>query len=94
MKNDNQIFVPIEVKEKGHNKTWYIDISRLGIASLIELRNELKGYKEDRAIRKIDAILHTEIGLDYRNRNMNYLESKKNSKIRKHKKQTSHGKRY
>ena len=36
-------YIPIEVNKQNKVKTWYLDVTNLGLEELISLKNELNG---------------------------------------------------
>ena len=54
-------FLPIEVIKDNKKLVWYIDVSKLGISDLLNLRNELIGT-QSYSIVKLDGIIYDEIG--------------------------------
>lgn len=50
-------FVPVEVTYKKNKENWYLDVSKLSLGDLLNLRKELLGTNED-SIRVIDGIIY------------------------------------
>lgn len=50
-------FVPVEVTHKKEKEKWYLDVSKLSLSDLLNLRKELVGTNED-SIRVIDGIIY------------------------------------
>lgn len=81
-------FIPIEVKRKRKDETWFLDISNLSLSELIKLKNELIGISEI-SIPQIDKIIYDEIGEKSNNIKVSYREYKKEEKNRKYVKKFS-----
>ena len=56
-------FIPVEARANGKDTIWYMDISRLSLNELVNLKNELKGSKIE-SIVQLDAIIHETINLN------------------------------
>ena len=50
-------FIPVEVTSNNNNEKWYLDVSKLSLGELLNLRKELVGTSED-SIRVIDGIIY------------------------------------
>ncbi len=53
-------YLPIEVERKDKKELWQLDISRLGLKDLIELRKKLHGVSET-TIRVLDGYIYNHI---------------------------------
>ena len=47
-------YIPIEAKKKEKRKTWYLDVTNLGLEELITLKSELTGL----SISCLDAVIY------------------------------------
>ena len=61
---NDKLMIPIMVKEGKVEKTWYMDVSNLGLSELLSLRENLKGTIGT-SIVAIDKLISTEYVSDY-----------------------------
>ena len=47
-------YIPVEVNKKKKVKTWYLDVTNLGLEELISLKNELSGV----SVSCLDAVIY------------------------------------
>jgi len=83
-------FIPVLVYENGRMVYWYLDVSKLSLGKLTQLRNELK---LSNSIAYIDKIItsNTPSGFNYYNDNRKYRKELKTEKQMKRK--TKHKRR-
>lgn len=78
--------IPVEVLKNDQKNIWYIDISSLGIESLINLKKELIGLSHI-GVMSIDEEIYSIVGSCYCDNNSHYFkERKKEEKIKRKRK--------
>ena len=89
-------YLPVEVQRKDKKELWQLDISRLGLKELVELRNELHGVNET-TIRVLEGFIYNNIEDKHlykvNNKYVNKKEAKRTRKLeRKLKNKTTYRK--
>lgn len=69
-------YIPIKVKNK-REKLWYLDVSKLGLRELLELRKELLGTSEN-TMRVLDGLLYNKYNICANN--IHYIDKNTNPK--------------
>lgn len=75
-------FVPVMVEKRKNKEKWHIDVSKLSLSELLNLREELK--IDEHSIRVIDGIINDKNNI-YVN-NTHYYDRKGNGYLREYKK--------
>ena len=76
-------YLPVEVKRKNKKELWQLDISKLGLKELVELKKQLHGTNAN-TVRILDGYIYGKIDDKhlYKVNNM-YFDKKESKRVRK-----------